>query len=245
MTCEGKVCVVTGASSGIGRAFALECLRRGARVWGLGRSAERLASLVNDTRGLPGALTAVSVDLRDEDEIRSAVATILSQVESVDVLIHSAGSISRGPVEQAGVGELDGQYLVNLRAPFLLTRTFLPALKEARGQIVFINSTAGRVAAPDAALYAATKHALSGFADSLRQEVNIDGVRVLTVFLGRTATPMQEAVHEHEGRRYEPELLMAPEDVVELLLAVLSAERTLEVTDLVLRPLTKLTEVER
>ena len=114
--------------------------------------------------------------------------------------VHGAGVIARGPVEHAKVEELDCQYDVNLRAPFVLTRRFLPALKKARGQIVFVNSTAGRAAAPDAALYAASKHALRGFADSLRQEINPDGVRVLSMFPGRTATPMQQSLLEPTRR---------------------------------------------
>ncbi len=118
----------------------------------------------------------------------------------------------------------------------------LPALKRAAGQIVFVGSSAGYTPSPDAALYAATKQGLKAFADGLRQEVNADGVRVVTVNPGRTATPMQEAVHAHEGRPYRPELLMRPEDVVDVVLAVLSLGPTAEVTDVSIRPMRKLPE---
>ena len=243
MSLDGRVCVVTGASSGIGRALAVACARAGAHVWALGRNSERLEPVVRETNGLTGGLTPVVVDLRDEADIESAVRIILAHAESVDVLVHGAGAIARGPVEHATVEELDCQYGVNLRAPFVLTRAFLPALKRARGKIVFVNSTAGRTATPDAALYAATKHALRGFADSLRQEINPDGVRVLSMFPGRTATPMQQSVHEHERRPYSPERLMDPGDVAELVVAVLGAGASVEVTDLMLRPVSKLPDV--
>jgi NADP-dependent 3-hydroxy acid dehydrogenase YdfG len=87
--------------------------------------------------------------------------------------------------------------------------------------------------------YAATKHALRAVADSLRAEVNPAGVRVLSVFLGRTATPMQATVHQMEGRAYRPELLIQPQDVATLVLNTLSLPRTAEVTDIHLRPMIK------
>jgi NAD(P)-dependent dehydrogenase (short-subunit alcohol dehydrogenase family) len=245
MSVEGHVCVVTGASSGIGQAIAVAFARAGAEVWALGRSRERLNSVVTDAEGLAGSLTAVVADLEHEEEIRSAGDAILSQSDAVDVLVHCAGAISRGPVESADVEDFDRQYRVNLRAPFLLTRALLPALRRSSGQIVFINSSAGAAPAPDAALYAATKHGLKGFADSLRQEVNTHGIRVLTVYPGRVATPMQKSVHEHEGRQFVPDLLMPPDDVAELVLAVSAFARTTEVTEVKMGPQKKLPEARQ
>lgn len=242
MSLDGKVCVVTGASSGIGRALAVAFARAGAQVWAIGRNRERLESVASGAGASSGRFVPLVADLELDEELESAHREILSQRDGVDVLVHSAGAISRGPVESAAVEDFDNQYRVNLRAPFVLTRALLPALKRSCGQIVFINSSAGATASPDAALYAATKHGLRAFADSLRQEVNADGVRVLTVYPGRTATPMQESVHEHEGRAYRPELLMRPEDVVEVVLAVLSLGPTAEVTDVNVRPMSKLPE---
>lgn len=93
---------------------------------------------------------------------------------------------------------------------------------------------------------AGTRSGARGFADSLRQEINADGVRVLTDFPGRTVTPMQESVHEHEGRPHSAEQLMDPEDVAELLVAVLCADPSMEDTDLMLRrPLAKVPEIAR
>ncbi len=240
MSLNGKVCVVTGASSGVGRALATAFARSGAQVWAMGRSRERLESLARKTAGAAGGLTPLIADFEDKDALEAAHVEIISNSDSLDVLVHSAGTISRGPIEHASTDHFDRQYQVNLRAPFVLTRALLPALKRSRGQIVFINSSAGSVASPDAALYAATKGGLKVFADSLRQEVNPAGVRVVTVTLGRTATPMQKLVHEHEGRAYRPELLLRPEDVVEVVLSALSLGPTAEVTDVKLRPLGKL-----
>jgi NADP-dependent 3-hydroxy acid dehydrogenase YdfG len=105
-----------------------------------------------------------------------------------------------------------------------------------------MNSSAGLSARAGVAQYAATKHALKAIADSLREEINDDGVRVLSVFLGRTATPMQAAVHEMEGREYYPELLLQPEDVASVIINALSLPRSAEVTDIIVRPLAKLNQ---
>jgi NADP-dependent 3-hydroxy acid dehydrogenase YdfG len=112
-------------------------------------------------------------------------------------------------------------------------------LKASRGQIVFINSSAVLTPKPNAGQYAATKHALKAVADSLRAEVNDDGLRVLSVYPGRTASPMQVLVHQFEGRECYPERLLQPEDVATAVINALSLPRTAEVTDLHIRPLLK------
>jgi NADP-dependent 3-hydroxy acid dehydrogenase YdfG len=89
------------------------------------------------------------------------------------------------------------------------------------------------------AQYAATKHALRAFTNSLRQEVNADSVRVLSVFLGRTATPMQQAIHAQEGKPYHSERLIQPEDVAAVVVNALSLPRTAEVTEIHMRPFLK------
>jgi NADP-dependent 3-hydroxy acid dehydrogenase YdfG len=87
--------------------------------------------------------------------------------------------------------------------------------------------------------YAATKHALKAFADSFREEVNAEGLRVLSVYLGRTASPMQARIHALEGKAYHPEYLLQPSDVAAVVLNALCLPRTAEVTDISLRPLRK------
>jgi short-subunit dehydrogenase len=157
----------------------------------------------------------------------------------LDVLVHSAGALHLGSVEAAGWEDLDELYRVNLRAPFLLTRACLSLLKESRGQVVFVNSTAGLVAGADNALYAATKQALRSLAGSLRDHLNPYGVRVLSVYPGRTASPMQRRVHAFERRPYDAEALLQPSDVAAMIVAALALPRTAEVTDVMVRPLAK------
>jgi NADP-dependent 3-hydroxy acid dehydrogenase YdfG len=237
---DGRICVVTGASSGIGEALTIALAGTGCRVWAIGRSRERLDALAEEVADGTGDVVPVVADLEQDEDLASAGDEILARSDRVDVLVHSAGAITLGGFESVSPADFDRQYRVNLRAPVVLTQALLPALKRAKGQVVFINSSAGLRASADNVLYAATKHGLKAIADGLREEVNPDRVRVISVYTGRTATPMQASVHEHEGREYLPELLLRPDDVVEVVLAALSVPPSGEVTDVNVRPITKL-----
>src|SRR3989454_9395399 len=105
-------------------------------------------------------------------------------------------------------------------------------IRSARGQIVFINSTVGLATRANVAQFSATQHGLKAMADCLREEVNPDGVRVLTVFPGRTATARQAAIHQLEGRPYHPDRLLQTRDVAAVVLNALGLDRTAEVTDI-------------
>ena len=157
----------------------------------------------------------------------------------VDVLVHSAGEFVRSSVAAASLADFDLQYQCNLRAPFALTQCFLPSVSARKGQIVFINSTAGLQAPACISQYAATKHGLKALADSLREEINYLGVRVVSIYLGRTATPMQARIHQLEGRVYHPEKLIQPAEVGNLVVDILSTGREAEIIDVRIRPLAK------
>lgn len=225
----GQTAVVTGASSGIGKAIARELAAQGAALCLLGRDQGRLQTVA---RSMPASarIFTYEVDLAAAKQIESFAVNFFSECGSVDMLVHSAGVIAFGSMETASLDDLDWQLNVNLRAPYLLTKALLPLLKSRQGQIVFINSSAGLIPVPDSGQYSASKHALQAIADTLREEIKLDGVRVLNVFVGRTASPMQARVHGHEGRSYCPVRLMQPEDVASTVAHVLGLPRTVEVT---------------
>jgi NAD(P)-dependent dehydrogenase (short-subunit alcohol dehydrogenase family) len=174
-----------------------------------------------------------------DEDIEALAAHLQQSCGHLDLLVHSAGVYSMGRIESAPAAELDWQYRTNVRAPYVLTQALLPLLRPRQGQIVFVNSSAGLSARANVSQYAATKHALKAIADSLRAEVNAEGIRVLSVYPGRTATPMQAAVHQIEGRAYHPDRLMQPEDVADVVLNALLLPRSAEVTDIHVRPLAK------
>ena len=187
----GRLAVVTGASSGVGRAIALALARQGAEICVLGRNSEALAETVAAAQQFSPA-TAFSLDLTQEERFEPLLRHVEEKAGKLDILIHSAGVIHQDVMERARIEDFDSQYATNVRAPYLLSQRLLPALTKARGQIVFINSSVGiAVKRPEVGQYAATKHALRAIADSLREEVNPKGIRVLSLYLGRTATPMQ------------------------------------------------------
>jgi NADP-dependent 3-hydroxy acid dehydrogenase YdfG len=238
----GRISVVTGASSGIGRAIALELVTQGATVLAIGRDETRLAGLAKEADG-PGTLVAEHLDLTDDGALDAFAAGLTASHGHLDHLVHSAGRHVRAPVAESSLDAFDAQYAANVRAPFALTRALLPALQAAGGSrgadVVVVNSSQGVRATVGTSQFAATQHAMRAIADSLRQEVNADGIRVCTIHLGRTATPRQEAIYAQEGRVYRPELLVQPEDVGQVVVGVLALPPTAEVTEIHLRPARK------
>jgi len=235
---HGRTAVVTGASSGIGKAIALALARQGASIYLVGRNAGALEDAATAIQHVSTA-TPFQLDLTEEQNIDQLV-THIQKTGKLEILVHGAGTISQGTMEEARVDDLDRQYAINVRVPYVLSQRLLPYLIAGRGQIVFINSSVGLSAKrPDIAQYAATKHALRAIADSLREEVNSKGVRVLTVYLGRTATPMQRALYSQEGRVYHPETLLQPEDVAAIVVQLLMLPVTAEVTEIAIRSANK------
>jgi NADP-dependent 3-hydroxy acid dehydrogenase YdfG len=237
MELRGHTCVVTGASSGIGRAIAVALADVGATVCAVARRKPELEATADLAEG--GDFVLLDADLTQDDELLELARTLSARDGGVDVLVHSAGTWSHGSFGTASVDELDRQYATNVRAPYLLTQALLPALRESQGQVVFLNSTAGQTARAGVAQYAATKHALKAIADALREEVNSDGIRVLSVYPGRTASPLQARIFSVEGRPYAPERLLQPEDVASTVLHALALPRTAEITELTVRQMLK------
>jgi short-subunit dehydrogenase len=236
---SGQFAVVTGASSGIGRATALALATHGATVCLVSRRLPALQKVAAEA-GPDGCCRCYRADLAQPAEIDRLGAELSHDCTHIDILVHNAGAISLGDLATQSAEDFDRQYRVNVRAPFALTQHLLPKLKCRRGQIVFVNSTAALKPGLKSGQYAATKASLRALADSLRDEVNADGVRVLSVFVGRTATPMQAAVHRFEGKQYRPDVLMQPEDVASVIVSALALARTAEVTDIIVRPMRKL-----
>ena len=217
--------LVTGAGSGIGAVLAHRLLERGDEVVVIARSDERAEELAAD---LPGAEVLVA-DLAWPESVES-----LTFPETLDSVVHAAGVVELGPVSALSVDDWATQLRVNLVAPATLTRVALPALRQGRGTVVFVNSGAGLTAHPQWSAYAASKHGLRALADALRGEE--PELRVTTVYPGRTATPMQEKVHDQEGKEYDASAWTRPETVADAILHVLDLPRDATMTDVTIRP---------
>lgn len=223
--------LVTGASSGIGRAIALALAAEGLCLTLVGRNMAALEAVAAQVKT---SATVVPADLTTESGIDA-----VSQAAGLglDVLVHGAGVHARGPAGSLPLAAWRRLDAVNVHAPMRLTAACIGRLQAARGQIVVVNSTAIFGSGANAAAYVAGKHALKAATDALRQEVNCYGVRVISVYPGRTDTPMQTGILAAEGRVASAGTLMRPDDVALMVVAALKLPATAEVTDIVMRPM--------
>jgi short-subunit dehydrogenase len=213
--------LLTGATSGIGHALAVRLRDRG----------DDLVLVVRDpgrATDFPDARLLVA-DLADP-----AAIAALEVPDRLDSVVHAAGVVELGAVADLGADAWRTQLEVNLIAPALLTRACLPALRASAGTVVFVNSGSGLRASPQWSAYAASKFGLRALADALRVEE--PDLRVTTVFPGRTATPMQEKVHAHEGAEYDPADWIRPETVAEAIIGALDLSRDATIPEVVVRP---------
>lgn len=223
--------LITGAGSGIGAVVAQRLLERGDELWLLARDAGRAKELAGR---FPGARTLVG-DLAEPERLSWAMGH-QSPPDRLDSLLHIAGVVDLGQVGELTPKTWNRTLAANLVAPAELTRLVLPQLRLSRGHVVFVNSGAGLNAHAEWGAYAASKHGLKALADSLRQEEHANGVRVTSVYPGRTATPMQAKVHQQEGKAYDPSRWIAPESVATAILTALDLPRDAEINDLTIRP---------
>ncbi|QKV92423.1 SDR family oxidoreductase [Streptomyces sp. NA02950] len=223
--------LITGAGSGIGTAVAERLAGRGDDLWLLARDAGRAKEL---ERRFPGARTVVG-DLADPEKLSWALSH-QTLPDRLDSLLHIAGVVDLGEIGELTPKAWNRQLAANLVSPAELTRLLLPQLRLAKGHVLFLNSGAGLRANAQWGAYAASKHGLKALADALRWEESGNGVRVTTVYPGRTATPMQVKVHQQEGKEYDPDRWIAPETVATTVLTALDLPHDAEITDLSVRP---------
>lgn len=205
MTClDGRLALVTGASSGIGRATAIALADAGCRLVATGRNAERLAGLSSDTRG-----EFVAADLLDPGGVDAVVDAVL-RVGVPDIVVLSAGiGLARSATDHDD-HELRRLFQLNAEAPIRLCAALLPGMRQRRsGRLVFVTSIAGVLGVAGESAYAATKAALHAYAESLRAEVAPDGIGVTTVVPGVVDTEFFDRRGESYARRF-PRPIAAP-----------------------------------
>lgn len=217
--------VITGAGSGIGAEVARLLREDGHDLVAIVRSEGRAADLAG-----PGVRTVVA-DLERPETIAEALAPLAD--ETFAGLVHSAGVAELGTVASTAVGVWAHTLTVNVVAVAEVTRALLPALRRGRGDVVLLNSGAGLRTSAGWTAYAASKHALKAFADGLREEE--PGLRVTSVYPGRTATAMQRGVREQEGGAYESSRYSDPVTVAGVVVSALSLPGDSVVNDVTVR----------
>jgi NADP-dependent 3-hydroxy acid dehydrogenase YdfG len=216
--------LITGASGAIGSAIAT-ALSATHTLLLAGRSSDRLDAVAERL----GA-TTFPLDLTNPDEIEASCEI----VDELDVLVHNAGVSIPGHVAESNVDEWRATFAVNVFGVVELTLALLPALRRARGQVVFINSGAGRNVSPGMASYSASKFALRAFADSLRNDE--PDLRVTTIYPGRTDSAMQRELVAFEGDEYDPANFLRPETVAAAVASAVPTPPDGHIYEVVLRP---------
>jgi len=215
---EGSRTLLTGASSGIGRALAIELARRGGRCLLIARREERLRAILEEAERVksPGELVMLQGDVTDPDLQRRALETMVDQFGGVDILINNAGVGAMGRLEDSQPERLRHLMEVNLFALAEMTRLAIPKLKlsasdpertktQGRPVIVNIGSILGLVGSPHNSEYAATKFAVTGFSESLRAELSPENIDVYLVNPGTTETEFFDQLIEKTSEPKFPE----------------------------------------
>ena len=216
--------MITGAGGGLGSALA-HALAPTHTLFLAGRPSTRL-----DEVATRSGATTWPIDLTDVDSIPAVVEPIVE----LDVLIHNAGVAFPGRVAESTVDEWRKTMEVNIIGAVALTLALLPALRAVGGHVVFINSGAGINASPGLASYTASKFALRGFAESLRNDE--PSLRVTSIHPGRIATVMQEVLVAYEGREYDPSRFLSPESVAKVTAEAVNAPPDADIHEVIVRP---------
>jgi short-subunit dehydrogenase len=231
---ENKTIVISGASSGIGKEIALSLQNYNVCLLLLGRNEAVLKNMANASKKAKTCF--LKVDFSRDEDLKALNEYIKGSDLEPDILIHCAGVFHSASVSETSAEIMDEAYMVNFRAPFIITRDLLGFIKKAKGQIIFISTTASIHPKANLAAYASAKAALNTFVEVLHQEVYPFGVRITNIFPGRVATPMQENVCKLEGKDYVPENFIHPSVLSNTVIDLLTLPANVEISELIIRP---------
>lgn len=244
---DGTVALVTGASSGIGEATALELASQGADVALVARRVDRLEALAEKVAGTGRRSLVLGLDVTDEQQARDAVARTVEKLGRLDTLVNNAGVMLLGPIVGAPVDEWERMVDLNVKGLLYCAHAALPHLLEAAessprrvADLVNVSSVAGRVPRLGSGVYNATKHGVGAFSESLRQEVTRRHVRVSLVEPGAVATELishnrpesQEAI----GQRLAGVERLAAGDIADAIAYIVTRPRHVAINELLVRP---------
>ncbi|WP_181691699.1 SDR family oxidoreductase [Natronomonas sp. LN261] len=192
---SNRTVLITGCSSGIGRAAAYAFVDEEWRVYATARNPADIQTLGD------AGCDIGTIDVRNDEDVQRVVDRIIDEAGRLDAVVNNAGYGQHGPIEDIDADSLERQFDVNVFGPHRLVRAALPHMRErADGTIVNVSSLAGRIAAPGMGPYSASKHAIEGYSDSLRRELDPFGVDVAVVQPGPVETGFRDRVEDELGR---------------------------------------------
>lgn len=217
-----KNCFITGSGSGLGKELALLYSQKGFHVHLAGRNIEKLSAVKRDIEATGGTATAHSLDVSEPESIKKIAASLQLNSQSIDILINNAGVGTFGPFPHTTIEAIETTFSVNVYAPILLTKAFLPLLT-SNSMVINIISTAGLRGKKHEAVYCASKFALRGFTESLQKEYEESGPRFVAAYMGGMNTPFWD----HSSHVENPSRLPLPKKVAEQIIH--EAEERLEI----------------
>lgn len=238
---SSAVAVVTGASSGIGRATAIDLARRGVRLVLLARREAALGETAAEARaaGSAGVIEAVC-NVRDEASVEAAIGRAVESFGRLDILINSAGLSLNGDIDGYALDDWRTVIETNLTGTFLTCRAAVPVMKrQGGGRIINVSSGAGRSGIRQMAAYCASKFGVIGFTEALGLEVRADNIRVSVILPGSVATEFTSVAHRQDAPRSGDDIgyAMTPEEVAGAIVAMLEQPVQAWMSEVVLRPL--------
>ncbi|RDJ99710.1 SDR family oxidoreductase [Paraburkholderia lacunae] len=238
---EGKVVVITGASSGLGEATARYLSERGAKVVLGARRAERIESLAADLVSKGGQAVAVVTDVTRHEDVKALVDTAVQTFGRVDVLINNAGLMPHSPLERLKIDDWDRTIDVNIKGVLYGIAAALPHMKDQKsGHIINVSSVAGRTVRPGSAVYAASKSAVLMISEGLRQEVKPYGLRTTVISPGAVATDLPGSITEPDvagfvSKFYE-EIAIPAESFARAVAFAISQPPEVDINEILFRP---------
>lgn len=239
---DGKVALVTGASSGIGEATALALAAEGARVALAARRAERLETLSKQISDNGGLAMPIIADVADEAQAHDMLLKANAQWGRVDILVNNAGVMQLGSIDGANTEEWRSMLNINLLGLMYATHAALPLMKaQGGGHIVNISSTSGREVLVKAAVYAATKFGVGAFSEALRKEVYTNKIRVTLIEPGAVATELGNKITDPGAQEWAKTWLqsktpLASEDIAAAIVYAVTQPPHVNVNEILLRP---------
>ena len=229
-----QTALVTGATEGIGRAIAFSLGKAGYRVGVCARDAAKVTALLEELAGAGITAAGRPCDVGDPSQVDALVAHATAALGPVEVLVNNAGIGILKPFAELSLADWDATMATNVRSLFLMTRAVLPGMRQRKeGAIVNISSLSGKRGFVGGAAYAASKHAVMGFSESLMLEVRRDGVRVITICPGSVDTKI---IHQQSVFESDPARILRPEDVAAVVLSALQLPPRATVSEIDIRP---------
>jgi NADP-dependent 3-hydroxy acid dehydrogenase YdfG len=244
---KGTVSLITGASSGIGHATALELATQGSSVALVARRRERLEELAQQVEQSGGKALVIEADVGEREQAEAAIEQTVSELGRLDTLVNNAGVMLLGPIENAPIEEWETMLSVNVEGLLYCAHAALPHLLRAAedgprkvADMVNISSVAGRVARLGSGVYNLTKYGVGAFSESLRQEVTERHVRVSLVEPGAVSTELashnRPEIRETIGQRFGHIERLEAEDIAATILFIVSRPRHVAVNEVLIRP---------